>query len=68
MGGTPGNMPEETIVNNYYDSPGHEGHGGERVADASDDQTSDDDVQTQDADYDDSNVDDSSNSDDSSIA
>ncbi len=51
MGGAP---VEETVVNNYYDSP---------------DRTSDADTQTQDADYDDSNdtdtnYDDSSNSDD----
>lgn len=67
MGG--GGMPvEETVVNNYYDSPGGEGRHAERLADASDDQTNtsgDDDVQTQDADYDDSS-DDSSSFDDSS--
>jgi len=59
MGG--GGMPvEETVVNNYYDSPGGEGRHAERLADASDDQTNtsgDDDVQTQDADYDDSSDD-----------
>jgi len=65
-----GGMPvEETVVNNYYDSPGGEGHHSERLADVSDDQSDnsdddDDDVQTQDADYDDSS--DSSSFDDSS--
>jgi hypothetical protein len=58
MGG--GAPVEETVVNNYYDSP-------DRASDDDDVQT--DDVQTQDADYDDSNdadsgYDDSSNSDD----
>jgi hypothetical protein len=62
-----GGMPvEETVVNNYYDSPGHEGHSAERFADSSDTQDSAD-SQLQDADYVDSNGDDDfSSSDDSS--
>ena len=64
-----GGLPvEETVVNNYYDSPRDEGRGAESLADTSDDQSdgnNDDDVQTQDADYDDSS-DDSSSFDDSS--
>jgi hypothetical protein len=71
MGG--GQPVEETVVNNYYDSPTPEGRQGERLADTSDDQNyrsddNDDNVQTEDASYDDSNdySDDSSSSDDSS--
>jgi len=67
MGG--GGMPmEETVVNNYYDSPAPEGHHAEQLADTSDNQytADDDDAQTQDADYDDSSSDDFSSSDDSS--
>jgi hypothetical protein len=62
-----GGMPvEETVVNNYYDSPGHEGHSAERFADTSHTQDSGD-AQLQDADYVDSNGDDDSfSSDDSS--
>ncbi len=74
-GGIGGGMPvEETVVNNYYDSPaaGEGGHRSEQLADASDNQyddssssNNDDDAQTQDADYDTSS-DDSFSSDDSS--
>jgi uncharacterized protein len=68
-----GGMPvEETVVNNYYDSPAGEGHHADRLADTSNDQDdrNDDNVQTEDASYDDSNdyddsSDDSSSSDDS---
>lgn len=75
-----GGMPmEETVVNNYYDSPEGGGRGfgqhSEHLANVSDDSSGDqsdsnsddDDVQTQDADYDDSSdTDDSSSFDDSS--
>jgi hypothetical protein len=63
-GGMPG---EETVINNYYDSPAADGHHAERLDDTLDDRNddSDDNTQTQDADYDDSS-DDSSGSDDSS--
>jgi hypothetical protein len=69
MGG--GGAPvEETVVNNYYDSPGQEGRGGDRFANTADAQDyqndQNDDAQVQDADYQDSNSDDSSNFDDSS--
>jgi hypothetical protein len=69
-----GGLPvEETVVNNYYDSPGagEHHHEANQLADVSedtsvpDDDNGDNDVQTQDADYDDSN-DDSSSFDDSS--
>ncbi len=63
MGG--GGVPmEETVVNNYYDSPG-ERHGEHSFADTSDDQdyANDDDTQVQDADYDDS-----SSNDDTDVA
>jgi len=69
MGGAP---VEETVVNNYYDSPSGQGQHSEHLADASDNQDyrDDDNVQTEDASYDDSNDDDSSDdfssSDDSS--
>lgn len=67
MGGAP---VEETVVNNYYDSPrdseGSQTRDDSQTQDAAydDDDTQQDDVQTQDADYDDSNNDDSSGSDD----
>ena len=74
MGGV--GMPvEETVINNnYYDSPGSEGHHAQHLVDTSDNSINsddsndtDNDVQTQDADYDDSsNSDDSSSYDDSS--
>jgi len=74
MGG--GGAPiEETVVNNYYDSPREGRHHAEHLADASHDNSdnqsdvsdNDDNVQTQDVDYDDSNnSDDSSSFDDSS--
>ncbi len=66
MGG--GGPVEETVINNnYYDSPGPEGHHGERLADTFDNQSNvTDNAQTQDVDYDDSdNSDDSSNFDSS---
>jgi hypothetical protein len=68
--GLMGGMPvEETVVNNYYDSPAHEGGHDQQLADASDNQDfgTDDNAQVQDADYEDSSGDDySSASDDSS--
>ncbi len=60
-----GNAPvEETIVNNYYDSPAAGGRGNE-VRDTDYDSSQEDDTQVQDADYDDTNSgDDFSGSDD----
>jgi hypothetical protein len=72
MGGGGAPVEETVINNNYYDSPGAEGHHPEheRLADASDNQSDDsddDNAQTQDVDYDDSSdSDDSSDLDDSS--
>jgi hypothetical protein len=60
---------EETVINNYYDSPApHEEQGRHHLAESSDDQGSGY-AQLQDADYEDSNgMDDAFSSDDSSIA
>jgi hypothetical protein len=61
-----GNAPvEETVVNNYYDSPAAGGGVGTEARDTDYDDSQQDDTQVQDADYDDSNSgDDSSGSDD----
>jgi len=74
MGGA-GLPMEETVVNNYYDSPREGAHHAEHLVDTSDDNSdnqsdvadNDDNVKTQNVDYDDSNdADDSSSFDDSS--
>jgi len=67
MGGVP---VEETVVNNYYDSPGQERQHDQQLANTSDDQNygNDDDAQLQDADYDDSTGDDFSSDDSSDVA
>ncbi len=57
LGGFGGVPVEETVVNNYYDTPPHEA--GQQLADTSDDVGQFDTGQTQDASYDDAQTDDS---------